>query len=262
MQVKEIPINKIKIFQNIRTALKDVSELMRSMEHSGLQHPIGVWAKGENYTLAYGHRRLNAAKKLSWKTIPAVIIAEEFTEENFLIANTIENIHRENISPVELGNICQLFIDKGFSLGEVAAKLHFNLSRIESAHKIYRNVPEKYKHLIGYIDKGSPDNEGKIPADVVSKILSFRMAKEKMKEILDVALTQKITSRQVYLIEKLLRAGFSVKDAFKMLDNVSVKHIWIAVDNREVEKIDRPLIEYIRDIISGDEKPNKKLLIR
>ena len=51
MNVKEIQIDKIKIYQNMRSEKKDVSGLMKSLERDGLQHPIGVYAKDSSYIL-------------------------------------------------------------------------------------------------------------------------------------------------------------------------------------------------------------------
>ncbi len=265
MKIENIPINKIKVLQNIRSEVRkeDLGYLMRSIEHSGLQQPIGVFKKADDYILTFGFRRLEACKKLDWKEIPAVIISEEFTEEKFLIKNTIENIHRVDISPVELGKVCQLFIDNhGYTESEVAAKLNFSPLKIKTAYKLYRLIPKKYRSIIGYIPRGE-SNKGKIPAHVAQAVVQLHRSQEDMSKLLELAKTHELTTQQIFMIEKLSRTGFSIKDAFEHMNTCAVKNINIIVDKKEVEKLGYgKFSEYVNAVLTGEEKPNKKLIIR
>ena len=263
MNVKEIQIDKIKIYQNIRSERGDVSMLMKTMEQDGLLHPIGVYAKEDHYILAYGSRRLKAAKKLNWKTISAVIGSSAFTEEDFLAKNTIENIHREEVNPVELGRVCQMFIDNKFSLGEVAAKLHIAGDRVKTSLLLWKKLPKEYQDCIGYIPRGVA-NKGKIPAHVAMGIVRMKLSAQLTRDLLEYAKSNEMTIGQIYLIEKLARTGIPIKTVLKNLELYAIKNMNIPVNRRELEKLNLDkigFVEYIKNIVRGDEPPNKNLLI-
>ncbi len=263
MKVQEIDISKIKIYQNIRSEKKDVASLMKSIEQEGLLHPIGVYQQSDTYTLAYGYRRLQATKKLNWKTIPAVILSDKFTEEDFLSKNTIENIHRIDINPLELGRVCSIFMERGFSPSEIAAKLHLSNTRIRTVLQLYRKCPKEYRDLIGFIPRGEP-NKGKIPANVAIAILALRINTAQMREILEYAKVHEMTTGEVFLIEKVMRTNVSFGKALKNIGKYAVKNINIAIVKKEWEKVDTKdsFTKYIHGIIRGDEDPNKDLLVK
>lgn len=54
MQVKELPVNKIKLGRNSRLDIKneELSGLMQSIESEGLLQPIGVVKRGRGYEVA------------------------------------------------------------------------------------------------------------------------------------------------------------------------------------------------------------------
>jgi len=262
MKIKEIPIDKIKIYQNIRSKQKDVANLMKSIEHEGLLHPIGVYEKDDFYTLAYGWRRLQAAIKLNWKVIPAVILPDKFTEEDFLTKNTIENIHREEINPIELGRVCRLFTKKGFTRSEIATKLHIVEARVKTTMYMYDRLPEEYRDLIGFIPRGQ-HNKGKIPMHVATVIIKLRLSKPQMKKLLEYAKVHEMTTNQVFLIEKLMRTGLSFEKVIANIDRYAIKNIYLSVIKKEVERLNlaTDFTEYIKEIIRGDKPPNKNLLI-
>jgi ParB family transcriptional regulator, chromosome partitioning protein len=68
-----IDVDEIKVGRRIRAETGDLGPLMDSMGRIGLLHPITV--NGKNVLVA-GWRRLEAAKRLGWKAIDAVIIGE------------------------------------------------------------------------------------------------------------------------------------------------------------------------------------------
>lgn len=67
---RDFPIGSITTGTVIRTGTPDVADLTASMEKIGLLHPVGVVAP---YTLLYGHRRVEAARRIGLVTIPARI---------------------------------------------------------------------------------------------------------------------------------------------------------------------------------------------
>lgn len=97
-----ISINLIKNNANQpRKAFDDekIAELAESIKHHGIVQPIIVRKDKENYIIVAGERRWRAAKLLSLKEVPAVVM--ELTDKQVLEISLIENIQRENLNPIE-----------------------------------------------------------------------------------------------------------------------------------------------------------------
>ena len=100
----EIAIEDIQInpFQpRINFEKEKIFELVESIKELGIIQPITVRKLGYNkYQLISGERRLRASKELNLKTIPCFIrIAND---EQMLEMALVENIHRENLNPIEI----------------------------------------------------------------------------------------------------------------------------------------------------------------
>jgi len=73
---------------------------MESLKAYGLMNPILINSSRE---LIAGRRRLEAAKRLGWKNIEAHIV-DSGSEVNELEMEIDENLHRRNLSAVELAD--------------------------------------------------------------------------------------------------------------------------------------------------------------
>ena len=76
-----------------------LEELVNSIEEHGVLQPIVVQKAGSGYELIVGERRWRASKKLGLKKIPAVI--REVSDAQSLEIAIIENIHRQDLNPIE-----------------------------------------------------------------------------------------------------------------------------------------------------------------
>ena len=74
-------------------------KLSNSLNPLGLMTPVRVRKTGSRYQLVYGHRRVRAARMLSWSTIKAEV--EDLSDEMMLKFSLIENMERKNLSDFE-----------------------------------------------------------------------------------------------------------------------------------------------------------------
>lgn len=93
-----LQIDQIILRRRVRKNLGDLSPLMESMRRHGLMTPILV---NRNKELIAGHRRLESAKRLGWKTIEAYVIDREDELER-LEMEIDENLQRKDLSADEL----------------------------------------------------------------------------------------------------------------------------------------------------------------
>lgn len=77
-----------------------IEELAQSIRSDGLIQPILVRPVGERYHLVAGERRLRASKVAGLAEIPAIV--RDVPEDLLLEIALVENIQREDLSPIEV----------------------------------------------------------------------------------------------------------------------------------------------------------------
>jgi ParB family chromosome partitioning protein len=98
-------------------------DLVRSIRVHGILQPIVVRSKAEGtFELVAGERRLRAATEAGLPRIPATV--KELTNQQSLEVALIENIQREDISPLEAARAYKRLADEfGLSQDEIAFRV-------------------------------------------------------------------------------------------------------------------------------------------
>ena len=98
-------------------------ELSASIREHGVLQPILVRPLGSNrYQLVAGERRWRAAKEAGLATIPALV--EELDDDTALEISIIENLQREDLSPLEEAAMYDRMVrEHGYSIRKLAEKL-------------------------------------------------------------------------------------------------------------------------------------------
>ena len=103
VQAMQLPINKLRPFENHPFQVKDddeMNQLVWSVLTQGVLTPLVVRPlKNDEYEVISGHRRLHACQKAGIETVPALIYALD--RDAAAIALVDSNLHRENILPSE-----------------------------------------------------------------------------------------------------------------------------------------------------------------
>lgn len=76
-----------------------LEELIESIRENGLLQPLVVRPTDEGWELVAGERRWRALRKLGWDRAPAIV--RELDDEQMLVLALVENLQRENLSPLE-----------------------------------------------------------------------------------------------------------------------------------------------------------------
>ena len=85
-----------------------IEELARSMKESGVIQPILVVPEGQGYKIIVGERRWRAAQKAGLRKIPVLI--RQIPKERQLEISLVENLHREDLNPLEIAHVYQRLI--------------------------------------------------------------------------------------------------------------------------------------------------------
>lgn len=174
VQIKELPMNKIKLSRNSRLSISDddLSGLMQSINTLGLLEPIGVVeGKSGGYEICYGNRRYLAFSKLGLHSIPAVI-HKRGKDNDVDVKNLAENVQRRNISLAEVGRYATILEGEGLNLKELAVRLGTPVNYIDSCIRAYRDVPEKFRNDLAINVPGKKAEPGKISIQAARSIVN------------------------------------------------------------------------------------------
>ncbi|MDP9340968.1 MAG: ParB/RepB/Spo0J family partition protein [Actinomycetota bacterium] len=145
----EIPVGAIAANpRQPRTAFNEetLQALARSIEEVGVLQPVVVRRVNGGYGLVAGERRLRAAKKAGLATIPAVI--RESDDAEALREALIENLHREDLGPLELAEAFQeLLEDLGATQEALADRLGVSRPHITNTIRLLQLPPEVHQLL-------------------------------------------------------------------------------------------------------------------
>jgi ParB family chromosome partitioning protein len=99
-----------------------LEELAASMREVGVLQPIVVTESGDSFVLIAGERRWRAAKRAGLTSIPAVV--REATGNSTLVEALVENVQRQDLSPLEEANAYrQLLENYGMTQEAVADRV-------------------------------------------------------------------------------------------------------------------------------------------
>lgn len=101
MQLKHIPIDKIRTKDNVRSEHDgELGDLVDSIEQHDVLQPILVTPQNDQYVVVTGHRRLAAMKARNEATIPC-IIRTDISEADRVWIQLVENNQRKQMSAAE-----------------------------------------------------------------------------------------------------------------------------------------------------------------
>jgi ParB family chromosome partitioning protein len=125
-----------------------LAELAASIREHGVLQPVLVRPQGElhRYQLVAGERRWRAARVAGLKDIPALI--EQLDDETALEIGIIENLQREDLSPLEEALIYdRMTHEHGYSVRRLAQKLGKDKGYIENRLRL-AGAPTEIKQLV------------------------------------------------------------------------------------------------------------------
>lgn len=119
-----------------------IRELSRSLKEQGIIQPITVRKLGyDKYQLISGERRLRAAQLAGIKEIPAYIRVAN--DEQMLELALIENIHRENLNPIEIAISYQRLIEEcNLTQDSLSQKVSKDRATISNYVRLLKLPPE------------------------------------------------------------------------------------------------------------------------
>jgi len=167
------------------------SGLAESVRRQGVIQPLLVRPRpAGGYEIVAGERRWRAAREAGCETVPAVV--READDRNTLLLGLIENVAREQLTPVEEARAYAVLIDEfALSLGDVAERIGRSKPSVSNRIRLLE-LPDD---VLGMVERGQltegharavlavPDHEGRrrLAREIVRGGLSVRAAEQRAK---------------------------------------------------------------------------------
>ncbi len=142
-QIREVPTNRIlpnPAQPRLSYEEESLVELADSIREHGVLQPILVRPVGGQYELIAGERRWRASRMAQRDSIPAIVV--EFDDETALEVSIIENLQREDVSPLEEAAMFRKMTDLGYSLRQLAQKIGKDKGYVENRIRLAEAPPE------------------------------------------------------------------------------------------------------------------------
>lgn len=195
--VEEIPLKEIRPnpYQPRKYFSEEgIADLKQSILEHGVLQPIIVRKSIKGYEIVVGERRYRAAKAAGLKKIPAVV--RSLTDEKMMELAVLENLQREDLTPIEEASAYQMLLDRLEITQEQLAK-RLGKSRPHIANMVrLLSLPQEIQELI---------HEGKISMGHGRALLGIK-DKKKIPSVVDKVIKEGLNVRQLEeLIQQLNR---------------------------------------------------------
>lgn len=198
-----IPLNKIinnsdqprKFFDS-----DNIAELAESIKNHGIIQPLILKKHQKKYIIIAGERRWRAAKMLSLKEVPAIVM--DLSDKEVLEISLIENIQRQDLNPIEEALAYRKLIDE-FNLTQQELSQRIGKSRVAITNTMRLiNLDERVQQYL--IESVISEGHGRTLLAVEDKDLQYKLAQK----IID----EKLSVRE---LEKLIKSVFKEKEEKK-----------------------------------------------
>ena len=178
-----------------------MAELANSIQADGLIQPISVRraadVDGTVYEIIAGERRWRAFKLLGKKQIPAFL--KESDDKKTAIASVVENVQRENLSPLEEARAYRIMMDRlKMTQQEVSEKVGKSRSVIANSVRLLN----LHADVLDYLETGLVTAGQVLPLLILKKDQQAKAAGEILKKGLNVKQAQKLVEKIVRQMEE------------------------------------------------------------
>jgi len=223
--IREIDIRKIhpnKLNPRLEISIEHLNELAASIEEIGLLEPIIVRPSKGEFEVVVGERRYRASQQAGLEKIIAIV--REFSDEEVVLLNLIENVQRDELNAIEKGKVCKYLLencsDKYPSQSALARKVGVSVDAISLWLRATDVIPREAQEFVAPSTASRQIPEGKI--DYLTAVRVGRSVKQR--------------GKRVELIKKLAEKRFPSKERIQIVKKIA-------------EEPDRSIEEVIDEVI-------------
>jgi len=142
---EDLSIDQIDVGEGIRQTLdrEPLEELANSIAEHGVLQPLVVEPGEEGrYNLQIGKRRLAAAKMAGLEKVPTIILEGSLGPEESLAIRLVENIHREDLDPIDEAEAYAALREMGTKVSAIARLVGKERTYVSHSMRLLRLHPK------------------------------------------------------------------------------------------------------------------------
>lgn len=157
-EVLTVGVGEVVSKPQVRKRFRNIEELALSIKAEGQQSPIIVSPQRPDgkYVIQKGERRWRACQLAGLETIDVIVNDKDQTELDETAGELIENIQRDDLTPMEIANALNVFQEAGWKQKQIANRIGKSISFV-STHLSLLRLPECVLAL--YEQEITADNE-------------------------------------------------------------------------------------------------------
>lgn len=196
IRFEDLSIEKIDVKEGIRQIVDDetLGELTESIKQHGVLQPLVVEpGEEERYNLKIGRRRLEAATMAGLETVPALILDGPLGPEGSLAVMLVENIHREDLDPIDEAEAYSALREMGVNVSEIARRVGKERTYVSHSMRLLRLHPGvreavrqrtlPREHALALL-RLEPNQQIALAEEIVEKGLTLVETRDRVREIL------------------------------------------------------------------------------
>ena len=196
VSIKKIKPNHLNPRLEFRKAGLD--ELAASLERVGMLEPIILRRTNGSLEVVVGERRYRAAQQAGLDEVPAIVT--DYTDEEVLEMNLIENVQREDLNDVEKGRSCIQLLDnypeKYPNSAAVADRLGLSARTVSFWIQTARDLSPTLQRMVATApERGQELPKGKITSEVAINIVRKIPERERQVEVAKAIAERRIPTR-------------------------------------------------------------------
>ncbi len=194
-----------------------LQELSDSIKEFGVIQPIIVKKSIKGYEIIAGERRVKASLMADKKTIPAII--KDFTDEEMMQIALLENIQREDLSPIEEAEAYRNLISSlGITQEEFSKKIGKSRSYITNMLGLLR-LPKSVQKMV--LDKKISMGHARVLSKLEDKDKILDLANKVVSEDMSVRNLENLLDNPNYLRQKpILRVSKKINTKYNFIQEI------------------------------------------
>jgi ParB family chromosome partitioning protein len=196
VRFEDLSVEQIDVGEGVRRAIEKepLEELAASIAMHGVLQPLVVEPGAEGrYNLQIGMRRFAAAKMAGLEKVPAIILDGTLGAEDSLAVRLVENIHREDLDPIDEAEAYAALREMGVKVSEIAKRVGKERTYVSHSMRLLglhprvreavrkQNIPREHAlALLGL----EPEQQLALAEEVVEKRLTTPETRDRVRELL------------------------------------------------------------------------------
>ena len=241
-QVQNLPLEDVlpnRFQPRIKFSEESIEELANSIREHGVIQPIVVRRIGDKYEIIAGERRYKASQLAGKDTISAIIT--NLDDNDSAEIALLENIQRENLTPIEEAISYKKILDMGYTQEALAKKIGNKQSTIANKVRLLNLTDEVQEALL---ENKISERHARSLLRVTDPTLQVLM----LGQIIKGRYTVRKTDEE---IEKLLKGELNMSDNNEMKTIIPTSKIY----EEEPQQVVIPKIEEVTPVVAPEIKP-------